>query len=393
MKKQISTIAIVIGVTIWGGLIYTAKNKSDHSKAVEPATESHFPQVPVAEVIVEEVHPTIEYTGYLSAPQQVELKSRIGGVIQSVSFPEGGSVRKGQLLFKIDPEPFQVILNSAEARLKATEIQYQQAVSDFNRANKLVESGAISRKIYDDALAAKNNRQAQIQEAQAAVQAAKLDLSYTNITAPISGRIDRILVTAGNLIVGGNMANATPLTTLVSVNPLHVYFDLDEKTFLDLKELRKTVPYQLPIAMGLANTDTYPYIGQLNFISNQIDQQTGTLRVRASVSNEKGELSPGMFARIKLTTGPKKQTILIDDQAVGTDQGKNYVLVLGAENKVELRPVKLGPMLEQLRVIESGLAKGDKIIIKGLVGPGMQITPDMVPMKAFTPLQKMKEGD
>ncbi|MDQ9011853.1 efflux RND transporter periplasmic adaptor subunit [Acinetobacter gerneri] len=257
-----------------------------------------IPQVPVAEVITQELNPTAEYTGYLSAPQSVEIKSRVGGVINSVSVPEGSYVRKGQVLFKIDPAPFQVALKTAQARLKAAEVQYSQAVLDFNRANKLVESGAVSNKVYDDALATKNNRQAQVQEAQAAVSAAKLDLSYTNITAPISGRIDRVLVTSGNLIAGGNTGNATALTTIVSVNPLYVYFDLDEKTFLNLKGQNKSGQFNLPIEMGLANTETYPYTGKLNFVSTQIDQRTGTLRVRASITNDSGELAPGMFARV-----------------------------------------------------------------------------------------------
>ncbi|MCU4363563.1 efflux RND transporter periplasmic adaptor subunit, partial [Acinetobacter sp. WU_MDCI_Abxc22] len=171
-----------------------------------------------------------EYTGYLSAPQSVELRSRIGGVIERVSVPEGSYVQKGQTLFKIDPEPFQLALDIAQARLKAIDVQYKQAIADFNRANQLLASGAVSKKIYDDALATKNNRQAQVQEAHTAVAEAKLNLSYTNIKAPISGRVDRVLVTAGNLITGGNTSNTTLLTSIVSINPLYVYFDLDEAT-------------------------------------------------------------------------------------------------------------------------------------------------------------------
>ncbi len=389
MKKQITVIAVAVGVAISGGLLYTATNAPDPQPA---AAQMPVPQVPVAQVITRELNPTAEYTGYLSAPQNVEIKSRVGGVINSVSVPEGSYVRKGQLLFKIDPEPFQVALNTAQARLKAAEAQYSQAVLDFNRTNKLVESGAISSKVYDDALAIKNNRQAQVQEAQAAVSAAKLDLSYTNITTPISGRIDRVLVTSGNLIAGGNTGNATPLTTIVSVNPLYVYFDLDEKTFLNLKEHNKSGQFNLPIEMGLANTETYLYKGKLNFVSNQIDQRTGTLRVRASIANNSGELAPCMFARVKLTTGNKQSTILIDDQAVGIDQSSNFVLVLGPNNTVEYRPVRLGAVVDGLRIINSGLQTGDKVIIKGLVRPGMQVKPNIVPMQAPVPSENAAQG-
>ena len=392
MKKQITVIAVAVGVAISGGLLYTATNKPDAPNPQAAAAQMPVPQVPVAEVITRELNPTAEYTGYLSAPQSVEIKSRVGGVINSVSVPEGSYVRKGQVLFKIDPEPFQVALNTAQARMKAAEVQYSQAVLDFNRANKLVESGAVSNKVYDDALATKNNRQAQVQEAQAAVSAAKLDLSYTNITAPISGRIDRVLVTSGNLIAGGNTGNATALTTIVSVNPLYVYFDLDEKTFLNLKGQNKSGQFNLPIEMGLANTETYPYTGKLNFVSTQIDQRTGTLRVRASITNDSGELAPGMFARVKLTTGNKQSTILIDDQAVGTDQGNNFVLVLGSNNTVEFRPVTLGSVVDGLRIISSGLQTGDKVIIKGLVRPGMQVKPNIIPMQAPVPSENAAQG-
>ena len=392
MKKQITVIAVAVGVAISGGLLYTATNKPDAPNPQAAAAQMPVPQVPVAEVITRELNPTAEYTGYLSAPQSVEIKSRVGGVINSVSVPEGSYVRKGQVLFKIDPEPFQVALKTAQARLKAAEVQYSQAVLDFNRANKLVESGAVSNKVYDDALATKNNRQAQVQEAQAAVSAAKLDLSYTNITAPISGRIDRVLVTSGNLIAGGNTGNATALTTIVSVNPLYVYFDLDEKTFLNLKGQNKSGQFNLPIEMGLANTETYPYTGKLNFVSTQIDQRTGTLRVRASIANDSGELAPGMFARVKLTTGNKQSTILIDDQAVGTDQGNNFVLVLGSNNTVEFRPVTLGSVFDGLRIISSGLQTGDKVIIKGLVRPGMQVKPNIIPMQAPVPSENAAQG-
>ena len=391
MKGKMIVVSIAVAAVISGGLIYNAKDKQDISNA--PTATAPAPQVPVAEVITHELRPTVEYTGYLSAPQSVELRSRIGGLIESVSVPEGSYVQKGQTLFKIDPEPFQLALNSAQARLKAIEVQYQQAITDFNRVSQLLTSGAISRKIYDDALATKNNRQAQVQEARTAVDEAKLNLSYTAIKAPISGRVDRVLVTAGNLVTGGNTSNTTLLTNIVSINPLYVYFDLDEATLLTLKAQNKKELLNLPIAMGLANGENHPYLGQLNFISNQVDQRTGTIRVRASIENSQGELSPGMFARIQLTTGANYSAILVNDLAVGADQDKNYVLILGAENKVEYRPIKLGAMFNGLRIIDQGLKSGEKIILKGLVGPGMQVKPNVVPMQEVaSQTSEVKEG-
>ncbi len=250
MKAKMIVVSIAVAAVISGGLIYNAQNQQSKTQA-QAATAAPAPTVPVAEVITHELRPTAEYTGYLSAPQSVELRSRIGGVIERVSVPEGSYVQKGQTLFKIDPEPFQLALDIAQARLKAIDVQYKQAIADFNRANQLLASGAVSKKIYDDALATKNNRQAQVQEAHTAVDEAKLNLSYTNIKAPISGRVDRVLVTAGNLITGGNTSNTTLLTSIVSVNPLYVYFDLDEATLLKLKEQNK---------QGLLNLEVVPHV-------------------------------------------------------------------------------------------------------------------------------------
>jgi len=384
MKGKIITLSVTAIVVISGGVFYNAKDQKNITNQQATAMPTSAPLVPVAEVITRELSPTAEYTGYLSAPQNVELRSRIGGVIERVSVPEGYYVQKGQTLFKIDPEPFKLALNIAQARLKAIQVQYQQSIADFNRVNQLLESGAVSKKIYDDALATKNNRQAQVEEARNAVDESKLNLSYTTIKAPISGRVDRVLVTAGNLITGGNSSNTTLLTNIVSVNPLYVYFDLDEGTLLKLKAQNNQNIFNLPVAMGLANNQTYPYLGRLNFISNQVDQRTGTIRVRASVANANGELSPGMFARIKLTTGSNYPAILVDDQAIGTDQDKNYVLILATGNKVEFRPVKLGAVVDGLRIIDDGLKSGEKIILKGLVGPGMQVKPNFVAMQVPT---------
>lgn len=348
------------------------------------------PQVPVAQVITRVIARSSEFTGVVAAAETVELRPRVGGALESVSVPEGGLVERGQLLFQIDPRAFEVALQNAEAQLQRAEVLLSQAEADLDRSQRLVPSGAISGKTYDDALSRKRERQAQVLEAKAAVAAARLDLSYSRVTAPIAGRVDRVLVTPGNLVIGASAAAATLLTTIVSVDPVHVYFDIDEATYLSF--LSQTRPAaagrkgaSFPVQVGLATENGYPHSGSLDFVGNRVDRSTGTIRARAVLANPDGRLTPGLFARVKLATSAPRETVLIDDQAVGTDQGRRYVLVLGAGDKVEYRPVELGAMNEGLRVVSSGLTPGDTIILKGLVRPGMQVTPNRIAMALDQP--------
>lgn len=375
-------IASLVGIIAAAGTIAFVPSDvwGDEGKASAPMG----PQVPVAEVIVRTIAPSTDFTGFLAAPKTVELRSRVGGAVDVVSVPEGSLVRKGQQLFQIDPRPFQVALDTATAQLRQAEVLAGQAQADFDRAHRLVSTGAVSRKSYDDAVSARNASQAQVQVAKAAVAAARLDLSYARITAPISGRVDRVLVTEGNLVSGGAMGAATLLTTIVSVDPVHVYFDIDEATYLNaVRHARPDVSGNpvLPVVVGLTTDKGFPYTGTLDFVSNQIDRSTGTIRARAVIPNPDGQLAPGLFARARMVTGDERPAILVDDQAVGTDQGKNYVLVVDKDNLAQYRAVELGPMKEGLRVINTGLQRGDRIVIKGLVRPGMAVTPRPVPMQ------------
>lgn len=352
------------------------------------------PQVPVAEVVTREVAPSAKFTGYLAASKTVELRSRVGGAVDSVSVPEGGLVREGQLLFQIDPRPFQVALETAEAQLQQATALLDQAETDFKRAETLAPNGTVSRKTYDDALAARRQRLAQVQAAKAAVAAAQLDLSFTSVRAPIAGRVDRVLITEGNLIAAGVAGTATLLTTIVSTDPLYVYFDIDEATYLDFVARARpdgsgNATVKLPVQVGRMTDTGFPLTGVLDFLGNRVDRGTGTIRARAVLANPDGRLTPGLFARVKLATSAPRETVLIDDQAVGTDQGRRYVLVLGAGDKVEYRPVELGPINDGLRVVASGLNPGETIIIKGLVRPGMQVTPNRI---AMTPGQRSATG-
>ncbi|EPS2474528.1 efflux RND transporter periplasmic adaptor subunit, partial [Pseudomonas aeruginosa] len=384
MRKKIRILVVAGVIAAVGGIAIAARDAKDEGKAAAPPAGAPMaPQVPVAEVITRTVAPSAEYTGFLAAPKTVELRSRVGGAVDAVSVPEGSLVRKGQLLFQIDPRPFQVALDTATAQLRQAEVLASQAQADFDRAERLVATGAVARKTYDDAVSARSARQAQVQAAKAAVAAARLDLSFARVTAPIAGRVDRVLVTEGNLVSGGGAGGATLLTTIVSIDPLHVYFDIDEATYLNIVSRSRPGAgggkASLPVQVGLTTDKGFPHRGALDFVGNTIDRSTGTIRARAVVPNPDGRMAPGLFARAKLSTGAAREAVLIDDQAVGTDQGRNYVLVVGENNQAQYRPIELGPVVDGLRVINGGLQAGEKIVIKGLVRPGMAVTPRMVP--------------
>lgn len=397
MTSKTTTLVAATAIIAAAGLVYVnrdtlgphlAKLASLSEKAAPPAPPAPAgppggapppPRVPVAEVVARDIAPSAEFTGHIAATKTVELRPRVGGAIDSVSVPEGNLVREGQLLFQIDPRPYQVAVDTAQAQLRQAEVLVDQAQTDLKRTEPLLPSGTVSRKTYDDTLATLRQREAQLQAAKTAVAAAQLDISFTRVAAPIGGRVDRVLVTEGNIVAAGG-ANATLLTTIVSTDPLYAYFDIDEATYLEFVARARPdaggrAMARLPVAIGLMNETGFPQTGELDFLGNQVDRSTGTIRARAIVRNPEGRLSPGLFARVKLVTSEPRQTVLIDDQAVAADQGRRFVLVLGAENKAEYRPVELGPVIDGLRVVAAGLKPGERVIIKGLVRPGMQVVP------------------
>jgi gold/copper resistance efflux system membrane fusion protein len=397
MNKKAATL-LLAGLIIAGGTFayrdevepYTSRllalvSSTAASKAAAQPGEMPAPQVPVAEVVTRKVALSVDFTGHLEATKVVELRPRVGGPIDAVSVPEGGLVRPGQLLFQIDPRPFQVALDAAKAQLQQAVVLLDQADIDFKRVESLAPKGTVSRKTYDDAQTARRQRQAQVEIAKASVAGAELDLSFTRVTAPIGGRVDRVLVSEGNLVAGGNAGAATLLTTIVSTDPLYVYFDIDEATYLEFVVRARAIESgkaagKIPVQVGLMTEDGFPHAGEFDFLSNRVDRSTGTIRARAIVKNPDGRLAPGLFARVNLVTAEPVQTVLIDDQAIGIDQGNRYVMVLGTEDKAEYRPVELGPMIDGLRVVTAGLNSGEKIIVKGLVRPGMRVAPQMISM-------------
>ena len=345
-------------------------------EAAPSAAPAKPPTIPVAEVMVRPVTPFVEFTGSLTAVKRVELRPRVAGYIEGVSVPEGQYVEKGRALFHIDPRQFQATLNAAAARLREAQAAWQLAQAEHARAEKLFAQKVVARDRLDTASAALHAGQAQVEAAKAALETAKLDLGFARVTAPISGRVGQALVTEGNYVASG----VTPLTTIVSVDPLHVYFDVDERTYLrSLAAGRASASPQAPqaskVMVALLTDKTYSRPGRVDYLANTSDRATGTVRVRAVVANPDGRLTPGLFAKVKLETGAPQARVLISDQSIGTDQGSRYVLVVGKDDKTEYRPIELGAVVDGLRVVEQGLQPGERIVVKGLVRPGMQITP------------------
>ncbi len=377
-----ATLTALGGLLVVGAGLYLFGSQGGGAASAE-APPADPPEVPVSEVIMRPIAPTVQLTGHVAAVQSVEVRPRVGGYLHSVSVPEGGLVKRGQVLFQIDARPFRAALDGARANLARAEEQHALARTEFERAQRLLERRVVSQERYDAAEAARRETAAAVQAARAAVTAAELDLDYTQVRAPIAGRVSRALVTEGNLVAGGAAGSATLLTTIVSVDPVHVHFDIGEPIWLSTARSLPSAgraDRDLPVRVGLVNEDGLPHAGRLDFVDNRVDRTTGTVRARAVLRNAEGLLMPGAFARVELTTGSPRPTVLIADEAIGTAQGKRFVLAVTDKNVVEQRPVLLGPSVDGLRVVTEGLAAGDRIVLKGLVRPGMTIRPRLTPM-------------
>ena len=357
--------------------------------AAQAAAAAPPPQVDVAQVVSKQVTEFDEFTGRFEAVERVEIRPRVSGYISSVNFAEGREVKKGDVLFVIDPRPYDATYKHAKAQLDQARSQATLAKSERERAANLLASHAISQEEFDTRVASLQQADANVEAAQAALDSAALDLSFTRVTAPISGRISRALVTEGNLVAAGQ----TELTTLVSLDPIYVRFDGDEQAYLKYIKIAREAAMAKekgneagttgsPVMVGLANEAGYPHQGVMVFVDNELDATTGTIRGRAKLDNHDRAFTPGLFARVKLMGSNQYNALLINDSAVGTDQTVRYVLVVGADNKVEYRPVKLGPIIDGLRVVADGLKAGETVVVSGLqrVRPGSPVTPARVAM-------------
>ncbi len=309
------------------------------------------------------------FTGRLAAVNSVEIRARVSGYLQSVTFNEGDFVQKGDLLFVIDPRPYQAEFERTQGQLATAEAKERLTQIELGRAKQLLEQKAYSQETYDQKLAAERQAAGELQSAKAAVNAASLNLEFTTITAPISGKISRVLVTPGNLIDGGS-SQSTLLTTLVSLNPLYCYFTVDEAAHLRwvrlLQEGKLPRNVKFPIWFALGDESGYPHLGHIDFVDNRIDANTATLNMRAIVPNPDRMLRPGLFVRVRVPASGIFQATLVPDQAITSDQAQKIAYVVNSENKVERRNVVIGSREQDLRVVKEGLSRQDRVVIRGI---------------------------
>ena len=356
------------------------------TETTAPSAPPPPPEITVATVIHERITEWDEFTGRLQAPQTVSLVPRVSGYIEKVLFQEGALVKKGDVLFLIDSQPFDTEVKRLKADLINAKAAAQLASHDYDRAKKLGKQRAISNEAVDNRRAQQQQTAAQVASVQAALTRAQLDVQYTKVTAPIDGRVSYAMVTEGNFVNAGQ----SELTSVVSTDAMYAYFDLDEQTYLKYDRLAsagkrvdaRDTNADNPVYMGLANDTGYPHIGHIDFVDNRINQQTGTIRIRARFTNQDNSLIPGLFARVKLIGSDTYEGILIDNKAIGTDLNNKFVLVVNTENTLEYRPVTLGETINGLRIVTQGLAPEDVIVVNGLqrVRPAMQIKPNPVAM-------------
>ncbi|PSS58428.1 multidrug efflux RND transporter periplasmic adaptor subunit MexE [Pseudomonas sp. BBP2017] len=337
-------------------------------------------KVSVAKVLEQPINEWDEFTGRLEAPETVEVRPRVSGQIDQVVFTEGAQVKKGDLLFQIDPRPFQAEVRRLEAQLQQARATAIRSENEARRGERLRSSNAISAELAESRSSAAAEARAGVAAIQAQLDLARLNLSFTRVSAPISGRVSRAQFTAGNIV----SADVTPLTSVVSTDKVYAYFDADERVYLKYTQLTRDGQrgQSTPVYLGLSNESGNPHLGQMNFVDNQVNPKTGTIRGRAVFDNTDGQFTPGLYARLKLVGSATYSAVLINDEAVGTDLGKKFVLVMDKDNKAAYRAVELGPKLEGLRIVRSGLNRDERIVVKGLqrVRPGSPVDPQDTPM-------------
>lgn len=376
---------VAITVVAAAGAYMLLPMTNNPGKAVAAAPP---PAAPVSVAIVEPKSVKLwdEFSGRLEAVERVDIRSRVSGAVEAVHFREGALVNKGDILITIDPAPYKAEVMRAEAQLAATQARSALTQTDLERGKQLIDSRTVSQRDLDQRENAAREAEANVRASQASLESAQLNLDYTQIRAPVAGRVGRLNVTVGNLVPAGS--SGPVLTTLVSVNPIYASFDADEASIrralgsLPTQTARNEID-RIPVQMVLGDSDT-PRQGKLNLIDNQVATATGTVRVRAVFDNSDGALIPGQFARLFLGRADDKPVLLVSERAIGTDQDKRYVLIVDKDKKAAYREVALGSAVDGLRVIRDGLSAGDQVIVSGLmrVRPGAPVEPKLVPMLA-----------
>jgi multidrug efflux system membrane fusion protein len=353
-----------------------------------PSPAAKATPVSVAIVIQSNVATWNDFSGRLEAVERVDIRSRVAGTVQGVHFREGALVKAGELLLTIDPAPYQADVDRADAQVFAAQSRFANAKSNYERSRQLLQDHAISQREHDDSLNARSEADANLRSAQAQLQTARLSLGYTQVRAPVSGRVGKLEITTGNLVAAG--PGAPVLTTLVSVSPIYASFDADEQVVTRaLSELpagasARAQIEKIPVQMGTVADATTPISGHLQLVDNQVDAHSGTVRVRAVFDNADGALMPGQFAHVRMGQVKADSALLINERAVGTDQNKKFVMVVGADDKAQYREVSLGANVDGLRIVTAGLKANERVVVNGLqrVRPGALIAPQMVAMKS-----------
>jgi multidrug efflux system membrane fusion protein len=353
--------------------------------------EAPPPGVTVSLPLERDVIDRVELTGRTAAVESVQVRARVWGQLQKINFTEGAEVKKGDLLFLIDQRPYRAALKRAEADIEQGEARVDRLKTDHTRGRNLVGTRSMSREEFDKISGDLLEAQAMTRSARAAAETAKLNLEYTEVRAPVSGQISRAMVTVGNMVTSSE-TGGTMLTTIVSLDPMYAYFDVDEMTFSQVRQmLRKSAggspSNTAPVMLGLAHEKDYPHQGRIDFADNQIDPNTGTLKVRGIFGNADRSLTPGLFARISLPLGGAHRAVLVADRVVDTDQGQKVVYVVNGENVVDKRPVQLGRLHDGMREILSGVKPTERVVVDGIqrVRSGVTVDPRVIEMPASKP--------
>jgi multidrug efflux system membrane fusion protein len=373
-KLAVAALAVLViaGLGTFGAIRVDAR-------APAQAAPTIVPEVDVATVVQKTITDWQTYSGRLQAVEKVDVRPLVSGTIVSVNFQDGALVKKGDVLFVIDPRPYQAEVDRAAAQLAAAQSRAGYTQSDWERAQRLIGDSAIAKRDYDEKQNAAREATANVKAAQAALETAQINLGYTKIVAPVAGRVSRAEITLGNVVNAG--ASAAPLTTLVSVSPIYAEFDADEQTYLQYISQVKG-DNKVPVELGLANETGYSRKGTIQSVDNRLDTSSGTIRVRARFDNTDGSLVPGLYARVKVGGSEPHGALLIDDAAIGTDQDKKFVFVVDKDDHVAYREIQPGDLQGNLRVVKGGLHAGDRIVVNGTqrVRPGAQVRAHMVPM-------------
>jgi multidrug efflux system membrane fusion protein len=378
LKTAARPLVLALGAAGVAILIAGCSDATGKADAQAQTQAQAGPPVSAAAVVEKQVAETQEFSGRLEAVERVEIRPRVSGFITAVNFKPGAEVKKGDVLFTIDARPYQAEADRADAAAKSARAKTDLARVELARAERLLGDKAIAQREYDERASGVKELEATARAFDAQAQTARLNLGYTRVISPIDGRVSKAEITLGNLVDASNV-----LTSVVSLERIYASFDGDEETYLRVsKDVH--AGHAVAVNVGLAGEEGFPHEGKLEFVDNQLDSRTGSVRMRATFENKDRGMAPGLFARVQIGGGAPKTALLISDRAIGTDQSRKFVFVVDKQGKAEYRAVTLGPVVDGLRVVRTGLKPGEKIVVNGLqrVRPGAPITAQTVPMVA-----------